>query len=142
MNNQEIVRGTVYNKCFDVNFPTCYQLLPWWSGYNAWSALNSAKPQSLDFCVIQSFDKKTGKTNYHEPTFQGLDFILNEARLNGMKVILSLINNWQYHNGVGEFVDWGSTVPERVGPIPKPAGDPQIMPVGLSHNWMSIQCME
>src|SRR6476646_5397881 len=31
----------------------------------------------------------------------------------GMKVLLSLADNWKYAGGVDQYVDWSSTVPER-----------------------------
>lgn len=76
--------------------------------------------------LLQSFNRETGEGKYHGKTFEKLDFVLNEARLHGMKVILSFIDNWGYHNGVGQFVDWGSGVPERMGPIPMTMADIQV----------------
>jgi mannan endo-1,4-beta-mannosidase len=43
----------------------------------------------------------------------GLDFVLDEARLHGFKVIISLVDNWKYHGGVDEFVDWSRSAPKR-----------------------------
>lgn len=43
----------------------------------------------------------------------GLDFVLDEARLHGFKVIISLVDNWKYPGGVDEFVDWSKSAPKR-----------------------------
>ena len=39
---------------------------------------------------------------YNEDMFQGLDFVIAEAGKAGLKVILSLVDNWKYHGGVDE----------------------------------------
>lgn len=80
----------------------------------------------------QEYDRNKGKGSYVESTFQGLDFILDQARLHGMKVILSFVDNWKYHNGVDQFVDWSKTAPKRSGPPPSDDnGDPQPRSVTL-----------
>ncbi len=45
---------------------------------------------------------------YNEDMFRGLDFVLAEAGKVGIKVILSLADNWKYHGGVDEVrgPDW------------------------------------
>ncbi|GMH44902.1 hypothetical protein BSKO_12859 [Bryopsis sp. KO-2023] len=57
------------------------------------------------------FQEKPG--HYEEETFKALDYILDEARKHGIRVILSFIDNWKYYNGVDQYVDWSSTSPDR-----------------------------
>lgn len=39
---------------------------------------------------------------YNEKGFAALDFILDEAHRNGLKVLLCLVDNWKYYNGVDQ----------------------------------------
>lgn len=50
---------------------------------------------------------------YDEDVFRALDFVIAEAGRSGVKVILSLVDNWKYAGGVDEFVDWSAGVPPR-----------------------------
>ncbi|KAK9820359.1 hypothetical protein WJX72_009412 [[Myrmecia] bisecta] len=50
---------------------------------------------------------------YNEDVFEGLDFIVEEARLHGLRVIISFADNWKLAGGVDEFVDWSNTAPKR-----------------------------
>jgi mannan endo-1,4-beta-mannosidase len=50
---------------------------------------------------------------YNEQVFQSLDVILEEARRFGIKVILSVVDNWKYPGGVDQYVDWSRTTPPR-----------------------------
>ncbi|KAK3022090.1 hypothetical protein RJ639_045934 [Escallonia herrerae] len=43
---------------------------------------------------------------YNEQMFQGLDFVISEARKQGIKVILSLVNNYENLGGKKQYVDW------------------------------------
>eukprot|EP01025_Chloroclados_australasicus_P031892 TRINITY_DN322_c0_g1_i2.p2 TRINITY_DN322_c0_g1~~TRINITY_DN322_c0_g1_i2.p2 ORF type:complete len:584 (+),score=68.95 TRINITY_DN322_c0_g1_i2:113-1753(+) len=71
------------------------------------------------------FAFQTAPGVYNERAFMALDFVLETARRNGMKVILSFIDNWKYYNGVDQFVDWSQTVPARTRERkPDIAGDP------------------
>lgn len=74
------------------------------------------------------FPFQVGPGLYNEMAFRALDFVVEEARRNGLKLVLSLIDNWKYYNGVDQFVDWSGTVPERTQdrPLDK-AGDPTPM---------------
>lgn len=49
----------------------------------------------------------------HEATFRALDWLLDEARTQGLRVILSFCDNWKYPGGVDEYVDASDTVPPR-----------------------------
>ncbi|XP_065880800.1 mannan endo-1,4-beta-mannosidase 7-like [Euphorbia lathyris] len=44
--------------------------------------------------------------SYDEKSFQGLDFVISEAKRNGIKVILSLVNNYENLGGKKQYVNW------------------------------------
>lgn len=59
-----------------------------------------------------------------EDALQALDFLLDASRAVGLKVILSLLDNWKAAGGVDEIVDWSPTAPKRTSRRPKDkAGD-------------------
>eukprot|EP00803_Ostreobium_quekettii_P003958 evm.model.scf_299.3 EVM.evm.TU.scf_299.3 scf_299:18512-30111(+) len=69
------------------------------------------------------FQEKPGK--YNKNGLKALDYIIDQARRHGIYVILSMIDNWKYYNGVDQYVDWSSTVPKRTRERPsEKAGDP------------------
>nr|GMD13183.1 mannan endo-1,4-beta-mannosidase 5 [Ipomoea batatas] len=43
---------------------------------------------------------------YDERVFQGLDFVLSEARKYGVRLILSFVNNWNDFGGKAQYVQW------------------------------------
>ncbi|XP_031472624.1 mannan endo-1,4-beta-mannosidase 5-like [Nymphaea colorata] len=43
---------------------------------------------------------------YDERVFQGLDFVISEARKNGIRLILSLVNNYKDFGGRPQYVQW------------------------------------
>ncbi|XP_061350893.1 mannan endo-1,4-beta-mannosidase 7-like [Gastrolobium bilobum] len=45
--------------------------------------------------------------SYNEEMFQGLDFAISEARKYGIKLVLSLVNNYENLGGKKQYVDWG-----------------------------------
>ena len=49
----------------------------------------------------------------NEDALASLDFILDAARAAGLKVILSLLDNWKAGGGVDEIIDWSPTAPKR-----------------------------
>lgn len=49
----------------------------------------------------------------NETTLKGLDIVVEEARLAGLKLILSLADNWKYPGGVDEYVDRSESAPKR-----------------------------
>ncbi|GMH43167.1 hypothetical protein BSKO_11089 [Bryopsis sp. KO-2023] len=62
---------------------------------------------------------------YNDLALEGLDFVLNQARQFGMRVIISFTDNWKYLNGVDQYVDWSETAPRRTQKIPRNGdGDP------------------
>ena len=50
---------------------------------------------------------------------QGFDTVLCGFEP-GMKVLLSLADNWKYPGGVDQYVDWSATTPERGAAHPRP----------------------
>ncbi|KAJ4824565.1 Mannan endo-1,4-beta-mannosidase 7 [Turnera subulata] len=44
--------------------------------------------------------------NYNEQTFQGLDFVISEAKKFGIKLVLSLVNNYKDFGGREQYVNW------------------------------------
>lgn len=47
---------------------------------------------------------------YDERVFQGLDFVVAEARKYGLRLILSFINNYKDFGGRPQYVDWARSV--------------------------------
>ncbi|KAL1353675.1 mannan endo-1,4-beta-mannosidase 7-like [Arachis hypogaea] len=45
--------------------------------------------------------------SYNEDMFQGLDFVISEAKKYGMKLVLSLVNNYEDMGGKKQYVEWG-----------------------------------
>ncbi|KAI8573358.1 hypothetical protein RHMOL_Rhmol01G0270800 [Rhododendron molle] len=43
---------------------------------------------------------------YNPQTFQGLDFVISEARKYGIYLILSLVDNWEAYGGKKQYVQW------------------------------------
>lgn len=43
---------------------------------------------------------------YQEYVFQGLDYVLHKARQLGLRVILTLVNNWDDYGGMNQYVAW------------------------------------
>ncbi|KAA8537593.1 hypothetical protein F0562_027201 [Nyssa sinensis] len=44
--------------------------------------------------------------SYNEQMFQGLDFVISEARKYGIKLILSFVDNYENLGGKKQYVDW------------------------------------
>ncbi|KAL2954280.1 hypothetical protein AAZX31_19G212400 [Glycine max] len=44
--------------------------------------------------------------SYNENVFKGLDFVISEAGKNGVRLILSLVNNWNDYGGKSQYVQW------------------------------------
>ena len=43
---------------------------------------------------------------YDESTFQGLDFVIHQAGLRGMRVLLAFGNAWQHYGGIDQYNQW------------------------------------
>ncbi|XP_054777552.1 mannan endo-1,4-beta-mannosidase 4-like [Prosopis cineraria] len=46
--------------------------------------------------------------SYDENVFRGLDFVISEAGKYGVRLILSLVNNWKDFGGKNQYVKWAS----------------------------------
>ncbi|EMS54429.1 Mannan endo-1,4-beta-mannosidase 1 [Triticum urartu] len=85
------------------------------------SALSQAAARGLS--VARTWAFSDGGSNalqyapgsYNENTFKGLDFVLSEARKNGIKVILSLVNNYDTFGGKKQYVEWARGRGQAVG---------------------------
>ncbi|OWM80855.1 hypothetical protein CDL15_Pgr006886 [Punica granatum] len=44
--------------------------------------------------------------SYNEKMFQGLDFVVSEARKSGIKLVLSFVNNYETLGGKKQYVEW------------------------------------
>ncbi|CDP06381.1 unnamed protein product [Coffea canephora] len=44
---------------------------------------------------------------YDEQVFQALDFVISEAKKFKIRLILSLVNNWEAYGGKSQYVKWG-----------------------------------
>ncbi len=51
-----------------------------------------------------SLQKKPGE--YHEPLFDGLDWIVHQVGSRGMRIILVLTDYWEHHGGVSQYLEW------------------------------------
>ncbi|XP_021759949.1 mannan endo-1,4-beta-mannosidase 7-like [Chenopodium quinoa] len=47
--------------------------------------------------------------SYNQQMFQGLDFVLAEAKKYGIKVVLSLVNNYDEYGGKKQYVEWAKS---------------------------------
>ena len=45
---------------------------------------------------------------YHEPSFEGLDWVLYEAGKRGVRLVLVLTDYWEHHGGVSQYLDWAA----------------------------------
>ncbi|CAL9086362.1 unnamed protein product [Musa acuminata var. zebrina] len=52
---------------------------------------------------------------YDERVFQGLDFVISEAQSHGVRLILSLVNNYKDFGGRAQYVQWASNAGSAVG---------------------------
>ncbi|KAK4490313.1 hypothetical protein RD792_000980 [Penstemon davidsonii] len=51
---------------------------------------------------------------YNEQMFQGLDFVICEARKYGIKLILSLVNNYEDYGGKKQYVNWARSQGQNI----------------------------
>ncbi|MEW5298790.1 MAG: hypothetical protein WDW36_001873 [Sanguina aurantia] len=62
---------------------------------------------------------------YREEAFRSLDFVLHQASLHNIHLILSFVDNWKYYNGIDQYVDWSPSAPKRSqDKAPDNQGDP------------------
>ncbi|KAI4336861.1 hypothetical protein L6164_015338 [Bauhinia variegata] len=76
------------------------------------SAFQEAKNHGLDIARTWAFSDggyrplQYSPGSYNEQMFQGLDFVISEARKYGIKLVLSLVNNYDNLGGKKQYVDW------------------------------------
>ncbi|KAL9244501.1 hypothetical protein vseg_018272 [Gypsophila vaccaria] len=74
--------------------------------------LEEASKMGLTVCRSWAFNDGTyhalqvSPGNVDEKTFQALDFVIAEARANGIRLILSLVNNLHAYGGKTQYVQW------------------------------------
>lgn len=52
--------------------------------------------------------------NYDENVFQALDYVIYKAQSNGVRLLLSLVNNWQDFGGRAKYITWAQAAGENV----------------------------
>lgn len=63
--------------------------------------------------VTAPYALMTGPGQYREEMFRGLDYLIDEARKRGIRLLLALVDNWQATGGADQFVGWaGASVHE------------------------------
>jgi mannan endo-1,4-beta-mannosidase len=76
-----------------------------------------ADSQSLGLTVIRTWAFCEGASHdgycfqprpyeYHEPTFKQLDYAIAKAGQSGIKLILTLANNWSDFGGIPQYLNW------------------------------------
>ncbi|KAH7651119.1 Mannan endo-1,4-beta-mannosidase protein [Dioscorea alata] len=77
------------------------------------SAFQQASIHGLTVARTWAFSDGGGSTalqyspgSYNEQMFQGMDFVVSEARKYGLKLILSLVNNYDNFGGKKQYVQW------------------------------------
>ncbi len=74
---------------------------------------------AMDMSVLRTWAFNDGVTQwnslqtspgiYQEYVFQGLDYVLHKADLEGIRLILPFINNWDDYGGMNQYVDWADS---------------------------------
>ncbi|TKY61594.1 Mannan endo-1,4-beta-mannosidase 1 [Spatholobus suberectus] len=98
------------------------------NGFNAYWLMNIASDPSTSSKVTTTFQEasqhglniartwafndggykalQTSPGSYDENVFKALDFVISEAGKNGVRLILSLVNNWNNYGGKNQYVQW------------------------------------
>lgn len=78
--------------------------------FNRARALNLTVVRTWAFCdgttMHDGFCFQPKAYQYHEPTFRNLDYTIYKASQNGVRLILTLSDNWNYYGGVDQYVKW------------------------------------
>ncbi|KAK9134156.1 hypothetical protein Syun_013486 [Stephania yunnanensis] len=80
--------------------------------YKVSNVFRDASSAGLTVCRTWAFSDGGGRALqtspgvYNEPTFQALDFVISEAGKHGIKLILSLVNNYNDYGGKAQYVQW------------------------------------
>ncbi|KAJ8762399.1 hypothetical protein K2173_007559 [Erythroxylum novogranatense] len=76
------------------------------------SVLEEARAHGLTLSRTWAFNDgedralQSSPGSYNEQTFQGLDFVISEAKKYGIKLVLSLVNNYENYGGRRQYVNW------------------------------------
>ncbi|KAK9841349.1 hypothetical protein WJX74_004374 [Apatococcus lobatus] len=70
--------------------------------------------RAMAFGVSPEYALETSPGQYSETIFRGMDYMLDQARQRGIKVLLALVNNWGRTGGVDEMLGWSSTKPDSI----------------------------
>ncbi|KAG0619702.1 hypothetical protein M758_4G158400 [Ceratodon purpureus] len=52
--------------------------------------------------------------SYDEQVFQALDYVIYQAEQNGVRLLLTLVNNWEDYGGKAQYVTWAKAEGENV----------------------------
>lgn len=63
-------------------------------------AFCEGRPQDEGYCFQPALYQ------YDEKTFQHFDYVVYKAGQNGIKLILTLVDNWGYYGGMDQYVRW------------------------------------
>jgi len=53
--------------------------------------------------------------HFDERVFQALDYVIAEARQHGIRLLLSLVNNWHDFGGKAQYIKWARAMEEGTG---------------------------
>ncbi|KAJ0977227.1 hypothetical protein J5N97_012701 [Dioscorea zingiberensis] len=88
--------------------------------YKISNVFRQAAAAGLTVCRTWAFNDggdqalQTSPGVYNENVFQGLDFVIAEARRYKIYLILSLVNNYKDYGGRAQYVQWASNAGEAV----------------------------
>lgn len=51
---------------------------------------------------------------FNDSVLQALDYVIAQAKLNGVRLLLCLVNNWHNYGGKAKYVSWGQLGGEDV----------------------------
>ncbi|KAJ9186555.1 hypothetical protein P3X46_002112 [Hevea brasiliensis] len=84
------------------------------------SVFQEAKDHGLTLARTWAFNDaqdralQTSPGSYNEQTFQGLDFVISEAKRYAIKLVLSLVNNYENFGGKKQYVNWARSEGQSV----------------------------
>ena len=118
-----------------------------WNTYRSWNRRRASRWASADFSrrgreqVLEMLDRaaasgfntvrtwaysvgerqpmQTHPGVYHEPSFEGLDWVLYEAGKRGVRLVLVLTDYWEHHGGVSQYLDWAAARRRGGGAFPE-----------------------
>ncbi len=72
---------------------------------------SSEGPDTAPYRMVPSLQPAAGVFN--ESVFEGLDYLLQEMNLRGMRAVMQLNNYWHWSGGMAQYVSWaeGSRIP-------------------------------